>query len=202
MSDETNLFEMRRLEQLSNTVFGVAMTLLAYDMPRGAGFAATPGWSTLVDAYARPLIALALSFMVAGVFWLSHHRRLARAPFATRPVVMFNLLFLMTIVVLPATNGLYGAHRESAVVAMFYFGHLTLIAALNALLWFIALDRAAGSPAFLAAAAPAILGATAVAIASVAPAFAPYPMLLAFAAPVIGWRSTKEERPADSRTEA
>ena len=37
MSDETNLFEMRRLEQLSNTVFGVAMTLLAYDMPRGAG---------------------------------------------------------------------------------------------------------------------------------------------------------------------
>jgi hypothetical protein len=28
-------FEMRRLESLSNTIFGVAMTLLAYDLPRG-----------------------------------------------------------------------------------------------------------------------------------------------------------------------
>jgi hypothetical protein len=32
-------FEMRRLESLSNTVFGVAMTLLAYDLPR-----ASPRW--------------------------------------------------------------------------------------------------------------------------------------------------------------
>jgi hypothetical protein len=28
-----DLFEMRRLESLSNTIFGVAMTLLAYDLP-------------------------------------------------------------------------------------------------------------------------------------------------------------------------
>ena len=33
MTDQSDLFEMRRLEQLSNTVFGVAMTLLAYDLP-------------------------------------------------------------------------------------------------------------------------------------------------------------------------
>ena len=26
-------FDMRRLDSLSNTIFGVAMTLLAYDMP-------------------------------------------------------------------------------------------------------------------------------------------------------------------------
>jgi hypothetical protein len=31
-------FEMRRLEQLSNTIFGVAMTLLAYDLPKAAQF--------------------------------------------------------------------------------------------------------------------------------------------------------------------
>jgi geranylgeranyl pyrophosphate synthase len=31
-------FEMRRLESLSNTIFGVAMTLLAYDLPRAAQF--------------------------------------------------------------------------------------------------------------------------------------------------------------------
>ena len=33
-------FEMRRLESLSSTIFRVAMTLLAYDLPRAAQFSA------------------------------------------------------------------------------------------------------------------------------------------------------------------
>jgi hypothetical protein len=36
------LFEMRRLEALSNTIFSVAMTPLAYDLPKASGFAAAP----------------------------------------------------------------------------------------------------------------------------------------------------------------
>lgn len=33
MPDPIRHFEMRRLEALSNTIFGVAMTLLASDLP-------------------------------------------------------------------------------------------------------------------------------------------------------------------------
>ena len=72
---EIGLFEMRRLEALSNTIFGVAMTLLAYDLPKASRFANAPAWKDLVNAYAQPVIALTISFVVAGVFWLSHHRR-------------------------------------------------------------------------------------------------------------------------------
>ncbi len=198
MTDQSNLFEMRRLEQLSNTVFGVAMTLLAYDLPRGASFATAPSWSTLADAYLRPLIALALSFMIAGVFWISHHRRLQRAPYASRAVVTLNLLFLMSIVALPATNGLYGAHRLNSPVATLYFGHMTLIAALNMLLWFIALGRDVSNRALQAAVIPVVLGLAAVALAAVDPALAPYPMLLAFAAPLIGSRRSKDAAPAET----
>ena len=35
MPDSVTHFEMRRLEALSNTIFGVAMTLLAYNLPKG-----------------------------------------------------------------------------------------------------------------------------------------------------------------------
>jgi uncharacterized membrane protein len=77
---QIGLFEMRRLEALSNTIFGVAMTLLAYDLPKGRGFAKAPNWIDLVNAYAQPLIALMISFIAAGMFWFSHHRRLAVAP--------------------------------------------------------------------------------------------------------------------------
>src|SRR3977135_2332818 len=73
---QIGLFEMRRLEAVSNTIFGVAMTLLAYDLPKASRFANAPAWIDLVGAYAQPVIALMISFIVAGVFWLSHHRRL------------------------------------------------------------------------------------------------------------------------------
>jgi hypothetical protein len=99
-------FEMRRLEALSNTIFGVAMTLLAYDLPKASVFKNAPTWIDLVRAYAQPLIALMISFIVAGLFWFSHHRRLSVAPEGSRGEVFLNLIFLVSIIILPVTNGL------------------------------------------------------------------------------------------------
>src|SRR3954453_4135787 len=84
---QIGLFEMRRLEMLSNTIFGVAMTLLAYDLPKASSFKQAPSWIDVVNVYAQPVIALTISFIVAGLFWFSHHRRLAVAPEAGRGVV-------------------------------------------------------------------------------------------------------------------
>src|ERR1700687_545332 len=125
---------MRRLEALSNTIFGVAMTLLAYDLPKASRFANAPAWMELVDAYAQPVIALMISFIVAGVFWLSHHRRLTFAPEGSRGEVFLNLIFLLSIVMLPVTNGLYGVYRLHNVVAVKYGLHLTTISRLSTLL--------------------------------------------------------------------
>jgi uncharacterized membrane protein len=64
------------------------------------------------------VIALMISFIVAGIFWFSHHRRLALAPEGTRPESFLNLLFLLSIILLPVTNGLYGSYRRNSVVAV------------------------------------------------------------------------------------
>src|SRR5947209_7980105 len=135
MTVQDNLFEMRRLEALSNTIFGVAMTLLAYDLPKGQLAAPAPNWTEIWHTYGSHLIALLLSFIVAGIFWLSHQRRLAYAPHASRPVVIFNLIFLLLIILLPATTGLYGSYFESSDIVVLYGLHLLLISALNACLW-------------------------------------------------------------------
>src|SRR2546423_10440851 len=84
---------MRGLEMLSNTIFGVAMTLLAYDLPKASSFTQPPTWMGLINVYAHPVIALTISFIVAGLFWFSHHRRLAVAPEGGRGVVFLNLFF-------------------------------------------------------------------------------------------------------------
>ena len=178
---------MRRLEMLSNTIFGVAMTLLAYDLPKASSFTSAPGWIDLLRVYAQPVIALAISFVVAGLFWFSHHRRLVVAPEASRGVVFLNLLFLLTIIILPVTNGLYGSYRLDGVVAVVYGIHLTAIAALNALLWILALRGRSEPQLLVTALVPVLVFVLGTGVAFVAPATAQFAWCLAFLAPFAGW---------------
>ncbi len=188
-------FEMRRLEMLSNTIFGVAMTLLAYDLPKASTFAKAPDWIDLVRAYAQPLIALMISFIVAGVFWFSHHRRLAVAPEGGRGEVFLNLIFLLSIIILPVTNGLYGTYRLDSVVAVIYGVHLTFVATLNALLWLLAL-RGRGDPELLATAIfPVFALVFGAVMAAVAPFVAQFLWCLAFGAPLAGWLAARRWPP-------
>ncbi|MDH6258299.1 TMEM175 family protein [Bradyrhizobium sp. BR13661] len=180
MADPTSdLFEMRRLESLSNTIFGVAMTLLAYDLPKAGSFASVPTWSDLGDVYSGKLVGLALSFIIAGVFWISHHRRLVRQPEAGRGVVLLNLFFLLSIIMLPVTNGLYINYRVSSAVAVLYGLHLTAISGFNAWLWWLAVPGARRHE-IAGAIFPMLVLALGTAVAAVAPEKAQFVWFLAF----------------------
>jgi uncharacterized membrane protein len=171
-------FEMRRLEALSNTIFGVAMTLLAYDLPKASSFKSAPGWIDLLNVYAQPVIALMISFIVAGLFWFSHHRRLAVAPEGSRPVVFLNLLFLLSIILLPVTSGLNSSYRMSGAVSVLYGLHLTATATLNAWLWWLATRSL--RPELAGAVFPVFVLLLGTIVASFAPQYAQYFWLLAF----------------------
>ena len=194
-----DLFEMRRLEMLSNTIFGVAMTLLAYDLPRTGTFANLPDWRDLYHLYAAKLSALMLSFIIAGLFWFSHHRRLTRQPEASRAVVFLNLLFLLSIILLPVTNGLYGNYRLSSAVAVLYGANLTLIAGLNALLWWLVRHHTWHE--FAGSIFPVLVFAPGTVIAAIYPEYVQYFWGLAFGALLVrrfaaprSWEGTAEGR--------
>ncbi len=193
MSDQAEHFEMRRLEALSNTIFGVAMTLLAYDLPKAAQFVSAPVWSDIFNAYAEKMAVMMVSFAVAGAFWFSHHRRLIIAPKGGRGTVVLNLLFLMSIIVLPATNGLYGAHRQSSVVTVIYGVHLMVAAALNALLWLIALKGRDHHQERTTAIFPVFVFALGTAVAFIAPSVSLFIWFLGFAAPLAGWLTARRQ---------
>ena len=180
---DPELFEMRRLEMLSNTIFGVAMTLLAYDLPKTGTFTSLPDWTDLYRLYSAKLSALVLSFIIAGLFWFSHHRRLARQPEAGKGIVILNLLFLLSIILLPVTNGLYGNYRLSSAVAVLYGIHLTVIGGLNALLWWLA--RKGSWHDVAGAIFPVLIFVPGTAIAAVAPQYVQYFWCLAFLALVV-----------------
>ena len=182
-TDQSHLFEMRRLEALSNTIFGVAMTLLAYDLPRASQFSTTPNWDELLRAYGPRVAALLLSFIIAGLFWLSHHRRLAIAPHGTRWIVFLNLLFLMSIILLPASNSLYGAYSGSSVIAVTYGVHLSIIGLLNMCLWIAAVGF--NRPQTIGALVPVGVFLLGTATGFVSPVSARYVWPLGFAAPLV-----------------
>jgi hypothetical protein len=102
-------------------------------------------------------------------------------------VVFLNLFFLLSIIILPVTNGLYGVYRVDGVISVLYGFHLTVIAALNALLWILAL-RGRSDPQLLATALfPLCVFVLGTAVAFVAPIVAQFTWCLAFLAPLAGW---------------
>jgi uncharacterized membrane protein len=178
-------FEMRRFEALSNTIFGVAMTLLAYDIPRRQLSTDNPDWAVLWSTYESPLLALLLGFIIAGLFWFSHQRRLVYEPEGTRLAVVGNLIFLLSIVALPLSTGLYGRFPNAPDVIALFAIHLGAISLLNVILWIMAaLPRrdweALGAPGFTAIVL--LLGA---AVAFIVPSLVMYVWPIAFGAPAV-----------------
>ncbi|HZR72715.1 TMEM175 family protein [Bradyrhizobium sp.] len=173
-------FEMRRLESLSNTIFGVAMTLLAYDLPKSGQFDHLPTWSDLYHLYSGRMSGFVLSFVIAGIFWFSHQRRLARQPYGTRNVVFLNLLFLLSIILLPVTNGLSSSYGASHAVAVLYGLHLTVIAALNSALWLLIHRQEKHRPEIIGSFFPLLVFIPGTVVAAFSPDLARYIWLLGF----------------------
>ena len=178
-------FESRRFDQLSNTIFGVAMTLLAYGFPKEQFTAGAPDWHSIAREYLPHFVAMVLGFVVAGMFWFSHQRRLAYAPQMSRAAVLTTLLLLLSIILLPATTGIYGAYPNAADIILLYACHLMVISLLNLALWWMAISpnrdwHHIGAPA--AAAAAFVMAAV---IAVYAPGVARYAWSLSFIGPVV-----------------
>jgi uncharacterized membrane protein len=178
-------FESRRIEQLSNTIFGVAMTLLAYSFPKEQLVGTAPDWRSIARNYTPHLIALLLGFIVAGLFWFSHQRRLAYSPGMSRASVLLNLLFLLSIVVLPVTTGLYGAYADAADVVSLYACHLVVISLLNVALWWLAVAASREWHLTSGAVATSIIFVIAAIVAPFAPGAPRYIWTLGFIAPFV-----------------
>ena len=90
-----------RLIMLSDGVFAIAITLLAFDLH------GPKTWTDLRDLWATlspQLDAYALSFVVISVYWLAHRRFFAMIVTVDAPVTVFNLVTLALIALVPATT--------------------------------------------------------------------------------------------------
>jgi uncharacterized membrane protein len=102
-----------RLESFSDGVMAVAITLLVLgiDVP-GPSPDHTLGHELLRQwpAYA----AYVVSFMTIGIIWINHHAMISRLASADHPILILNLVLLMSIGVLPFATELMATYLRHA----------------------------------------------------------------------------------------
>ena len=139
-------FLARRLEVLSDIMFGVAMPVPVYSLPLPGPETPLTSWYVILRPLRGPLVALGCSFFFTGIFWFSHHRRLRFTRARTRRFLFVTFAFLFLIVTLPASTVLYGHDPFVPWVATLYSAHLAVIACTNEVLWLSAIRAQPSRP--------------------------------------------------------
>jgi uncharacterized membrane protein len=128
-----------RLASPSDTMFGVAMTLLATTLVPLADQLSGSALN-IMESLREPLSAVVLSFAISALYWMSQQRRLSMTHLLTPWELRLHLLFLFLIVLLPISTGLFVRLGSTAASVPIYGAHLALISAINLALW-IAVHR-------------------------------------------------------------
>jgi uncharacterized membrane protein len=142
--DSSTLLSIDRLASLSDTMFGVAMTLVVTTLLPSIQAHKASALSALSEMSGE-LVTVVLSFAISARYWISHHQRLAMTRSPNRREIWLNLVFLFLIVLIPISTslpGLVGAATDSDSVVI-YGTHLALMALVNLLLWLEIHRRAA-----------------------------------------------------------
>jgi uncharacterized membrane protein len=86
-------------------------------------------------------IAFALTFVIVGVYWVSHHSMMHMIKAMDRRLLWLNLLLLLAVVFISFPAYLLGRHRWNPLAAAIYGFNLATVNALGTLLWFYASSR-------------------------------------------------------------
>jgi uncharacterized membrane protein len=121
-----------RVIMLSDGVFAIAITLLAFDLH------GPKAWTSVADIWgvlAPQLDAFALSFVVISVYWLAHRRFFAMIVTVDAPVTVLNLLTLGLVSLVPAATAIVHGHGPLTPAMMIYGALVALIGLSIAATW-------------------------------------------------------------------
>ncbi len=132
-----------RVEALTDGIFAIAMTLLVLelkipDLPKNA---ATQEILHRLGEEMPAFFSFLLSFMYCGLLWILHHMAMHFVRHVRMALVWLNVIFLLTISVLPFSCALLGHFIRNLAAQEIYFGNMVLASSLLWLQWAIARKR-------------------------------------------------------------
>ncbi len=133
--------DLERLKALSDGVISVSITLLVLDIhlaPPLHGLSETALAAQFVDIWPK-YISYVTSFIIVGVFWVSHQRKFRHFVRLDVGLVWLNMLFLMTVCLVPFTTSVV-SENNGVVATSVYVASMLVTSFLTWLMWWYA-DR-------------------------------------------------------------
>ena len=138
-STEHHRRALDRVIFLSDGVFAIALTLLVLDLRLPPLPELSPAALRHALASNTPhFISFFISFQVIGMYWLAHLRMFSLISHYTRGLALLNLLFLMSIAVMPFSTTLVGEYGALTLAAVFYSLSLVFTSITANLMWLYA----------------------------------------------------------------
>jgi uncharacterized membrane protein len=118
-SDEVARYGLGRLLTLSDGVFAIALTVLVLSLHVDASTPASEVGAAIRQSWSG-IYAYALSVVVIGAFWMSHHRLYAQLTRTDAVILWLNVLYLGLVALIPYPTDLLGRYGgESGAVALY-----------------------------------------------------------------------------------
>lgn len=120
-----------RMVAFTDAAVAIALTLLVLPLVELVPEAARSGEpaSTVITHNLAPIGSFLLSFVVIARFWTSHHRLFGFRHRLTRALVQLNLLWVLTIAVLPFPTEMLASLPSRGFVVSFYLVVLAICSA-------------------------------------------------------------------------
>ncbi|WP_347156933.1 TMEM175 family protein [Pontibacter chitinilyticus] len=136
-------FQVERLVFFSDAVFAIAITLLIIEIKVPELEGVLPTEQHFVEALASlfpKFLGFVLSFFIIGLYWFIHHRMFGYVINYNRGLIMLNLLFLFSIVLMPFSTAVYSDYSSPEYIGLIspyvvYVFNICLTGVLNYLLW-------------------------------------------------------------------
>jgi uncharacterized membrane protein len=108
-----------RIEAFSDAVFAIAVTIMVIEIriPASLAFGDDPA---ALQQFAALLATYALSFLVVGIFWASHHYLIFTMIEADRATLWLNTNLLFWITLIPIVAPFFGQHPMAPRAAAAY----------------------------------------------------------------------------------
>ena len=136
-------FQLERVILFSDAVFAIAITLLAIEIKVPELHGGDLNDAALLQALTRLIpkfIGFLISFFLVGLYWTVHHRLFGFVVAYTPKLLWLNLGFLLSVVLMPFSTGLFGEYSTPQTIHMktpliVYDANICLTGIMNFSLW-------------------------------------------------------------------
>ncbi len=128
---------LERIVFFSDAVMAIAITLLAIDLrvPEIEPALAAAELPKQLSAIMPNVLTFFISFIVIGIYWISHHRYFSYIKRYDTRLMLLNLMFLFFIACMPFVAGLLGRFTSVPIALILYTLALAALGISMALLW-------------------------------------------------------------------